>query len=140
MGLMGSQSAWAAAVSALLGMLLGAVTDVLSPLRRKIPVLTDLVFCIGMVWIWLEIGFGICGGDIKAVFFLAAVLGALGWRSWVSPVTRPVFAGFWHLIGGWIALICNPAKYLWKKIKKFRKKLFPTGEKWVTISKDKMPK
>lgn len=131
---------YGAAASLLLGMTVGAVSDVLHPVRRKIPMLTDLILSLWITWIWLVIAFEVCKGDIRTGVCGAAAVGAICWRMALSPLIRPVFTKMWQLLWGVFRMIFVPCTDLLKKSKNFRKKLFPTGKKSVTISKDKMPK
>ena len=129
LGLISDDTVRAVVMSLLLGMTVAAVSDVFSPVREKIPMLTDLALCIWMIWIWLTIAFEICAGDLRTGYCVAAALGAFGWRKWLSPVTRPVFVNIWKLIFMGIRILLIPIEFFLKKIKIFRKKLFPMGEK-----------
>ena len=80
LGLISDDTVRAVVMSLLLGMTVAAVSDVFSPVREKIPMLTDLALCIWMIWIWLTIAFEICAGDLRTGSCVAAALGAFGWR------------------------------------------------------------
>lgn len=131
--------AWRLGRCILLGAAVGVGADLLFPLRRRSCLLADVLWGGWILWIWLVISFCICRGDIRMGYSAAAFLGALGWRLAVSPVLRPVLNGIWELAAGFFGMPVKLSKIILKKTKKFLKKLFPTGRKWVTIGKDKMP-
>lgn len=124
MGLISGDVMKTATISMLLGMTVGALSDITAPVRRKNPMLTDLLLCIWIVWIWLVIAFEICAGDLRAGCCVAAAIGAFAWRRWISSAFRPVSAKIWAWIGNGFGIIVKPIKYLWKKINFFEKNSF----------------
>lgn len=124
MGLTAGDTAYAVVMSIVLGMTLGAVWDLSAPLYRRLPLLTDLLLCIWLVWIWMKIAFDICAGDLRTGYYAAAAFGAFAWRRWISPVTMPKIVKFRITIGKGFRRIVKPAKYIWKKIKFFEKNSF----------------
>ena len=112
-----------------LGMILGLVYGALRPLRRRNSTLGDLLFLPAMVWGWLEMGFGICGGDLRLGYLVPLFFGAVLWEQTVGRLLRPIFAGFWWAFAGILGLCTFPVK----KFFHFAKILFASGEKWVTI-------
>ena len=113
----------------LLGIPLGIWYGFLRPLRQKHVHLADGLFLLGCVWGWLELSFRICAGDLRVGYLAGAGLGGFLCEMTLGMVLRPIFRGFWQVIGKiWRFLLGNL-----KKIFKFTKKLFASGEKWGTI-------
>lgn len=115
----------------LLGCCLGLLYAFLRPLRPRW--LADLLFIAGLFWIWIYLGFGICGGDLRFGYTAALLGGCLAWEIGFGAVFSPVFSCFWKVIFRIFALILCPFKKIRKKLGKFRKFIFATGKKWVTI-------
>jgi len=87
------------ASGALLGLCLGIYWDFLKPLGRKHPHLCDWLFLPALVWAWLELGFGICGGDLRLGY--TAALG-VGWAAWELTLGRLLTAAVeavWGFLG-----------------------------------------
>ena len=119
----------AAAVSAgqfaaafLLGMGLGAVYELLRPLRPRLTSFSDGLFAIALLYAWIHLSFGICGGDIRFVPTVGLLLGAYGFR---LTLGRPMETVVRRLV--------RPVSAFLKKIWIFFKKLFASGRKSVTI-------
>src|SRR5699024_1733944 len=77
----------------------------------------------------LYLGFGVCQGDLRLGYLFGLLLGAIAWEATAGQLLRPVFAIFWKGLGKLAAAFSLPLK----KILKFTKILFASGEKWVTI-------
>ena len=75
------------ALSCLLGAGLGLYYGFLRPLRPRW--LGDGLFLPAAFWVWLELGFGICGGDLRLGYFLGLLLGALVWEWGPGRLLRP---------------------------------------------------
>lgn len=107
------------------GGLLGAVSGFLRPLARHHPHLADTLFCLCAGWVWLELGFGIFGGDLRMGIFLG-VLPAMGLWNWgPGRVLTPVWEGIWKILGIFPRCL--------KKFVIFLNSYFPIWEKSVTI-------
>ena len=113
----------------LLGLPLGAAYDFLRPLRPKFTAVSDGLFLLAAGWAWLYLGFGICRGDLRLGYSAGLLAGGLVWEGTAGVVFRPVSASFWKLVEGILQKMALPIK----KISKFLKILFASGEKWVTI-------
>ena len=131
--------AWRLGRCVLLGATVGLMSDLTAPLRRRAAFLADGIWGLWILGIWLTVSFSVCRGDVRLGYSAAAFAGALGWRWSVSSLLRPVFFRLWERAERFFLLPVKLSKILLKKTKNFRKKLFPTGRKWVTIRKDKMP-
>ena len=116
--------AQAVALSTLLGMTVGIVSDMLHPVRQKIPVLTDFIISVWLIWVWLIIAFDICAGDLRAGECVVAALGAIGWRIWISPMIRPVFSKIWAVAWRIFRFLFIPLKFFGKNLKFFEKYSF----------------
>ena len=113
----------------LLGAAVGLGSDLVFPLRRKAAMLADLMWSAWICWCWVVVCFGVCQGDIRLGYCAAAALGALGWRLTLSRGCRGIFLQIWSGLGWLFALPGKMCEVFLKKIKIFRKKLFPTEEK-----------
>ena len=113
----------------LLGLGLGAWYDFLRPLRPRRTLISDALFLAGAGWAWVYLGFGVCGGDLRLGYAGGLFAGGLLWEWTLGLAFRRVFSCFWQLVAGIYHKITLPAKKLSVKVKK----LFASGEKWVTI-------
>ena len=104
-------SAWRFGCSLLLGSCLGLFYGFLRPLARKHQTLADLLFSLGVLWVWIYICFGICLGDIRTVYLLAMGTGIFLWDQSFGRWLRPVFSGFWRFIRAVTGILLIP----WKK-------------------------
>lgn len=104
-----------------LGMLLGPAADFLGPVRKRFPLLVDLLLSGCLVFGWLELTFGICGGDLRMGYLVGAVLGFCVWRKWFRPLLHPLIAGFWGIVAKVLGLVTLPMRGILKKIKIFSK-------------------
>lgn len=116
-------------VSCLWGLGLGLLYGFLRPLRPKHTALADTAFLFAAVYGFLQVGFRVCGGDIRLGILLGQALGFCGVENTLNRWLRPVFSGFWRLWGLLGRKISTPLK----KFFQFSKILFASGEKWVTI-------
>ena len=64
----------------LIGMGLGFIYELLRPLRPRLTALSDGVFTCCLLYAWLHLAFGICGGDIRMAQPAGMLLGALTFR------------------------------------------------------------
>ena len=113
----------------LLGAVLGLIYGFLRPMSRRRTILADGLFLAAAVWVWLYHSFAVCRGDIRLGCGAGLLGGGLAWELTLGRLLRPVFSGFWKLIGRLLAFIGHRLK----KILDFAKILFASGEKWVTI-------
>ena len=117
------------------GLPLGLYYSFLRPLRRR--TLADLLFVPALIYAWLQVGFGICGGDLRLGYFAPMVLGAILAIRLPGRWLAPAFRGFWRGLGGiarWIkAFFREIAKFFQKKTVKIRKNIFAIRKKSGTI-------
>ena len=116
------------AIALLLGAALGIFYGFLRPLGRRV-VLRDSLFLARWSLAWLELGFGICAGDLRLGYLVAMAAGAAGWERLFGRALDPIFSIFWKFIRATAQLLALPMK----KISHFAKILFASGEKWGTI-------
>ena len=64
----------------LLGMGLGAVYEILRPLRPRLTALSDALFLSALLYAWVYLSFPICGGDIRLITTAGLPLGAYSFR------------------------------------------------------------
>ena len=98
------------ALSCLLGVGLGIWYGFLRPLRPRRTALSDGLFLAGAAWAWLELGFRICGGDLRLGYAAGLPLGGLLWEVTLGRPLRPLFSGFWMLWGRLMGFVILPAK------------------------------
>ena len=115
----------------LLGCCLGVFYGFLRPLRPRW--LGDLFFIAGLYRVWIYLGFGICGGDLRFGYTAALLGGCLAWEIVFGSLFCSLFSCFWKLISRIFSVIAAPFKKIRKKLGKLRKFIFATGKKWVTI-------
>ena len=115
------------AAAFLLGAGLGVFYAFLRPLRRRRNWTWDLVFLIGLYWVWILHGFALCAGDIRPVYTPAMAAGAAVTGKLI-PLGR-IFVPFWAVIG----TIFAPAEKFFQKTASFLKKLFASGKKSGTM-------
>ena len=60
-----TQSAQHFLLATLMGLGLGLIYGFLRPLRPKHTHLSDFLFVIVLFWVWLQLNFGVCYGDIR---------------------------------------------------------------------------
>ena len=97
-----------------LGLALGVLWDLLKPLSRRHPHLSDLLFLPALIWAWLELGFGICGGDLR--LGCTASLG-LGWAAWELTLGRlltPAVTAIWDFLGAFFLGLLAPFRKIAK--------------------------
>lgn len=117
----------------LLGLALGLWYGFLRPLRPRWTALSDLLFLLGVFPVWVYLGFGICGGDLRPGYWAGLFLGGLAWELTVGKLLRPVFRLFWKGLGyifGWPFPIL---KKIFTKIGKKVKNVFASEKKSGTI-------
>ena len=98
-----------------LGMLLGIWYDFLRPLGAKRYALRDLAFLGGFCWAWMQLMFGFCRGDLRPGAFFSLLLGFCLWQMTAGRLVRPLFFGFWRMVGAIFAFLWMPFKKILKK-------------------------
>ena len=122
-------AAYRLAVSVLLGAALGLGYGFLRPLRRRAAWISDTLFLLVALWVWVYFSFGVCGGDLRLGYLIGMAAGGMAWEGTFGVPLRPVFSGFWKKVCWVMALPVLPVK----KFTQIAKILFASGEKWVTI-------
>ena len=120
-------------IACLLGLGLGLVYGFLRPLRRRRPVLADILFLPFMGYLWLYLGFAVCRGDLRLGYCAGLPLGGIIWELTVGRLLRPVFNLFWkgifRIFNGFFRIF----EKIFKKIRKKLKILFALWKKCYTI-------
>ncbi len=128
-----AQAAWQLLRSALVGIPLGVWYGFWQPVRRRW--VADLFFCPALVWAWLQVGFGICGGDLRLGYFAALALGAWLGLKLSGKLLSPLWLGFWsslRALAGWIfRFFREVAKIFLKKQEKSKNFSFHPGKNRV---------
>lgn len=113
----------------LMGAGLGVCYDFLRPLRPKRTILADTVFVVCLFAAWVQLSFGICGGDLRLDYTASLGIGALIWIYTAGKLLRPVFRLFWWCIDRIISIITTPFQKIFEKIWVFLKKVFASMKK-----------
>ena len=120
-------------MACLIGAMLGVGYGFLRPFRRRFPRMGDLLFLPLMGYGWLYLCFAVCRGDIRLGYVAGLFVGAFIWELTVGRWLRPVFRGFWWLVGRIFRGIFLPFQKIFKKIDKILKILFAKWKKWFTM-------
>lgn len=83
----------------LTGALLGPGMDLLRPIHRRLPRLTELLLCGLLLTAWLFASFGLCRGDLQLGYDLAMGLGFALWEWLFGRAVSAFFARLWHFAG-----------------------------------------
>ena len=74
----------------LLGCALGLYYEFLRPCRPRW--LGDLLFIVALFRVWLYLGFGLCGGDLRMGYSLSLPVGIFLWDGLFGTVLHPLFS------------------------------------------------
>lgn len=121
------------AAACLMGLGLGVLYGFLRPLRPRRTALADGIFLAALVWVWLQLSFGICRGDLRLGYSAGLFCGAAVWEMTLGRLLRPAFFGFWAGTARIWRGIMRPVKKFFQKIGDFVKFLFASLKKWGTI-------
>ena len=113
----------------ILGAGLGAVYGFLHPLSRRSRTIADLLFLCSVFPVWLYFSFAVCRGDLGLGYLASLPLGGILFECTLGRLLRPVWNGFWRVVG----TVFRGFRKFFKKIITFIKKLFASGEKMSTI-------
>ena len=83
----------------LTGALLGPGMDLLRPIHRRLPRLTELLLCGLLLAAWLFASFGLCRGDLQLGYYLAMGLGFALWEWLFGRAVSAFFSRLWHFAG-----------------------------------------
>ena len=106
------------------GLAAGLGFDVVRPIRPRF--VGDLLFLLFFGWLYLELAFGICAGDLRMGCVAALGVGVFLWEMGPGRLTRPIFRRFWKIM-------TFPFKKIFQKSKKILKNLFARRKKSSTI-------
>lgn len=113
--------------SLILGMVLGLGFDFVRPIRPRF--IGDLLFLALLSWMWLQLTFGICAGDLRLGHLFGLGTGAILWSLGPGRLTSSIFRHFWRLLS--LAF-----KKILKKLKKILKFLYAKRKKSSTIAEN----
>ena len=88
----------------MLGLAAGLWYDFLRPLKGA---KRDLLFLPGLGYLWLQLAFGVCQGDLRMAHLAGLGLGFLLWEHTAGALLRPFFSSIWKIFG-----------YLWLPVAK----------------------
>ncbi len=109
------------------GMALGLGFDFVRPIRPRF--LGDLLFLVLFGWVWLQLTFGICLGDLRLGHLFGLGLGAILWELGPGRLLTPIFRQFWRIT---VLLF----KKFFENLKKILKFLYAKRKKSSTIVKN----
>ena len=112
------------AAACLLGMVLGAGYELLRPLRTRQKGLGDGLFVVLALYVWLQLAFGVCAGDIRMAQLAGLFLGAVAFRLTLGRLLQAVIGA----VGTLLSRIFRPVTVLVKKIWQKTKKYLHLGE------------
>lgn len=121
----------------LLGLLLGLAYSLLRPLRPRLTALADLVFVIAFGAAWVELGFGICQGDLRLGYTAGLFVGIFAWELTLGKWLRRWIFGIYRGIYRFFRWVFSPLGRIFCFFKKIGKNLFANSKKWVTMKKDR---
>ncbi len=113
----------------LLGLGLGLWYGFLRPLGHRHRHLADGLFVLGLLPVSIYFAFAVCEGDLNLGYFSGLLVGGVLWEWTVGRFLRPLWRGFWRIIGRFFRFF----KKFFQKILYFLKKLFASAKKWSTI-------
>ena len=96
--------------SMLSGAVLGLLYSFLRPLRPRHTVAADSLFSLALLWTFLWVSFGVCGGDIRLGNLVGQLLGGIAAERTLGRLLGPIFRSFWRGMGRIRRLILAPAK------------------------------
>ena len=105
-----------------MGLSLGLVYGFLRPLRRGFSLLPDAVVVLFAFYLALQLGFGVCGGDLRLGYLAGLLGGAFLWEATLGRLLRPIFARFWGFLWWIVGVPWGFLKKILKKLRNFRKK------------------
>ena len=92
----------------LMGGLLGVIYEILHPLRPRW--FSDLLFLWALFFLWTQLVFGLCDGDLRFAYSAALLSGTGVWHLVFGAWLQPVFSLFWQGLFHVCRLILLPLK------------------------------
>ena len=80
------------AAALLIGLELGAVYELLRPLRPRLTAISDGLFVACLLTAWVHLAFGICGGDIRMAQTAGLFLGMFFFRLTLGKFMERILA------------------------------------------------
>ena len=110
-----------------LGMALGLWFGFIRPIRPRF--VGDLLFLIFFGWIWLQLTFAVCEGDLRMGHLFGLFVGVILWHKGPGRIIAPIFSLFWRIFS-------LPFKKISEFFKKILKFLYAKRKKSCTIDKN----
>jgi len=101
-----------------MGAALGVLYGFLRPVAGRCRWFADLVFMVAFFRVWLELGFGICRGDLRLGCSAGLPCGIFLWDKTLGRFLRPVFDCFGDGSGASYGFFSLLGKYFLKKSEK----------------------
>lgn len=121
------------AMSLGMGAGLGLLYGFLRPLRPKLTHLTDAVFVLCAFLGWVQLGFGLCGGELRFGYWVGMLLGAVVFDVTAGRLLRPLFFRFWGIIWQILSFLLRPIGKIFDFFKKFCKKVLAFPKKGIIM-------
>ena len=98
------------------GGVLGMIYGFLRPLRPRLTWLADSIFVLCLLYGWVYMTFGICGGESRLGCTAALFLGVWLFDAAPGRWLRPVYGLFWRAMAGFFRIILWPLKKMWSRL------------------------
>ena len=82
----------------LTGLLLGPGVDVLRPLGRRFPRISQLFISALFFAAWLFTGFALCRSDLRMGYYLSMLAGFGVWEGCFGAAVAAFFGALWHIV------------------------------------------
>jgi hypothetical protein len=116
-------------VACLMGGILGIVYDFLGAFPRRLRHLTDGIFILFLFACGIQLGFGVCEGDLRPAYSAGLFVGFLIWRHTLGRLFRRLLALISGFFRGVFSKIWGLCKKMSKNISVFCKKTFAIVKK-----------
>ena len=116
-------------IACLMGGALGLCCDILGILPRVLRHLWDGVFVVFLFACGIQLGFGVCEGDLRPAYSTGLLVGFFIWQHTLGRLLRPLFSRFSRCCQDVFAKIWAICKKMMKNISVICKKLFAIVKK-----------
>jgi len=111
-------------IACLMGAILGLLYDFLSVFPRSLRHFSDGIFLIALFAFGIQLGFGVCEGDLRPAYSAGLFAGFLLWRGTLGRLLRPLIFRTARWIRDVFTSIWGICKKMTKNISVFCKKIF----------------
>ena len=116
-------------IACLMGTMLGLLYDFLSAFPRPLRHISDGLFLLALFAFGIQLGFGVCEGDLRPAYSAGLFAGFLLWRGTLGRLLRPLIFLVARYIRGVFSRIWGICRKMSKNISVFCKKLFAIVKK-----------